>query len=346
MKYKVPIKNVYIMLCYTYEMLELVPSLVSVDEDLPNTTLLEKLLYKSIQNLFDNSIKRQYKLQNYELPTIQGKILFNESIPLFANKRPRIVCESDELNSDILLNQIIKATLSGIIHSSNSSLDSKEEAFYLLEKLKKVRNIKLNQRHFLNIRLNRTTIHYEMPLNIARLLYELQLLSNESGNINLLEVINNDQKMQKIFEKFLLNFYRLEQKVYFVKSERLNWIISDPADISLLPIMQTDICLLSKEKKIIIDAKYYRKALVKNFEKMRIRSNHLYQLYAYINQSNNEKITEGILIYPFNGYHLNEKYHIPIKVGSTILRSSISVVTIDLTKKWNDIHRNLLEIIS
>ena len=47
-------------------------------------------------------------------------------------------------------------------------------------------------------------------IQIAYLLFELQLLSHKSGEWNLFRAEIDDQALNTIFEKFLFHFYRLE----------------------------------------------------------------------------------------------------------------------------------------
>lgn len=56
--------------------------------------------------------------------------------------------------------------------------------------------------------------------------------------------------------------------------------------------METDISLENEEKKIIIDAKYYKETMTVNYDKERIRSSNLYQLFSYLlnQQDGSEKL--------------------------------------------------------
>jgi 5-methylcytosine-specific restriction enzyme subunit McrC len=64
--------------------------------------------------------------------------------------------------------------------------------------------------------------------------------------------------------------------------------------------MKTDISLESEAKKIIIDCKFYKETLVKNYEKEMINPNHLYQITAYLGNTlfPDHRTLEGILLNP------------------------------------------------
>src|SRR5690606_7108213 len=101
------------------------------------------------------------------------------------------------------------------------------------------------------------------------------------------------------------NFYRLEQTKYnSVKSEIINWKLdyTDIDNFQYVPLMKTDISLENSKEKIIIDAKYYRETMALNYNREKIKSNNLYQLFSYLlnQEDGTEKCNsaKGILLYP------------------------------------------------
>jgi len=78
-----------------------------------------------------------------------------------------------------------------------------------------------------------------------------------------------------------------------------------------------------------------------NYNKERIKSANLYQLFSYLlNQQNQDSKTmnaKGILLYPTveNDYNLEFKYN----------NHHIQILTINLNTNWRNISRRLLEII-
>jgi len=105
--------------------------------------------------------------------------------------------------------------------------------------------------------------------------------------------------------------------------------------------METNITLESDEEKIIIDAKFYRETMTLNYDKARIKSAHLYQLFSYLlNQQDTNLKTHnatGILLYPTieTDYNLNFKYN----------EHKIQIRTINLNSNWRNISLRLKEII-
>ena len=106
--------------------------------------------------------------------------------------------------------------------------------------------------------------------------------------------------------------------------------------------METDISLENEEQKIIIDAKYYRETMTTNYDKERIKSSKLYQLFSYLlNQQDGSEKTKkatGIFLYPTveKDYDLDFKYN----------DHKIQIRTINLDTNWRNISTRLKEIIN
>ena len=91
-----------------------------------------------------------------------------------------------------------------------------------------------------------------------------------------------------------------------------------------------------------VNEKYYREALKTRFEKQKINSNNLYQLFSYLkNQENELEITrncEGILLYP----SINQDFEYTFKYENHKIR----VMSINLNQDWKLIRADLLKIVA
>ena len=146
-----------------------------------------------------------------------------------------------------------------------------------------------------------------------------------------------------VFEDFVRNFFRSEQTEFSVRSEIIKWHVTaaEPHSISYLPEMVTDISLRSPSRTIIIDTKYYRQTLSSNWGSEKIRSAHLYQLFAYLKnlepRGGTDASAAGVLLYPTVGQNLDLHY----VLGGHHVR----IKTLDLNVHWKRIHAELLGII-
>ena len=149
--------------------------------------------------------------------------------------------------------------------------------------------------------------------------------------------------MARLFEAFVKNFYKIETD-FSVSSDSITWQFeSDNAeDLEMLPTMLTDITLQSKSQKVIIDTKYYKEAFQTRFDKQKINSSNLYQLFSYLkNQETDTELTqncEGILLYPSiqNDFVHSFKYE----------NHKIRIISINLNQDWQNIRTDLLKIVA
>ena len=119
-----------------------------------------------------------------------------------------MVCEKDEYSPDILLNQIMKATLMVISKNRDVKEETRRRSFQWVEYLVDVDDVVLTKEMFSRIRFHRHTVHYKRMIHIARLLHELTLLSHKQGNWSLFSAEINETSMNQLFEKFLFHFYQ------------------------------------------------------------------------------------------------------------------------------------------
>ena len=105
----------------------------------------------------------------------------------------------------------------------------------------------------------------------------------------------SDDHMARLYERFILEYYR-QKHTYLteVKAGQVKWnLTGDDSEtmVRFLPIMRTDIMLRLKEEILIIDAKYYGRALQKQFDKYSLHSGNLYQIFTYV--KNQDKDNTG-----------------------------------------------------
>jgi 5-methylcytosine-specific restriction enzyme subunit McrC len=149
--------------------------------------------------------------------------------------------------------------------------------------------------------------------------------------------------MARLFERFVLNFFKKEQRTYKVGAIVLPWRETTASDeaAQFLPQMHTDTLLRSATRLLIIDAKYYLDALLTTrFGKRVVRPAHLYQIFAYVQNciraSASAPPAEGILLYP--------TVDKPVNLNYEIHGHPIRIVTLNLNQPWQQIRTDLLAI--
>ncbi len=343
----IPIKNIYYLLCYAWDKLEEGSHVdVSSDDYDEAIDLLSRVLVNGCTRLFKRGIDRDYLEFNEEYIGIKGKVDFNSSLRKILFKQGRTICKFDEFDANTLHNQILKTTLQRVLKIKTLVPKIANEVKDCLRRFPSVDELELSLSHFSTVRIHRNNSFYFFLLKICRLIYDNTVLDNETGNYKFKDFYGDEKVMGDLFEDFVRNFYKREQKKYVVGREDIYWdaVALGDSSISTLPKMQTDTTLESDERKVIIETKFYEIALKSRFGAEKFRSNNLYQLYSYLRnvesstKHHNNINCEGILLYPSVNYSINEYY----QLGT----HKLNVRTVDLGTEWRKIHKELLDIIS
>jgi 5-methylcytosine-specific restriction enzyme subunit McrC len=344
---KIPIQNIYFLLCYAWKHLDEAKRInVSASDYKQYIDLFAKVLKNGCAYILKRGLDKEYKIEKDDLSQIKGKIDFNLSIKNMTRKSQKLCCEYDDLSYDILHNQIITATIKRVISIKQLDGGIRAELIEIYKRMTQISDLSLNQNHFKKVHLHRNNLFYHFVLNIASMIYENIVLDEETGEYEFVDFIREERKMAIVFEHFVRNFYKeqLKQSGFDVKPEIIKWNISeaDPFSLDYLPIMKTDISITSSSRKIIIDTKYYKECLQEHYDKKSIISSNLYQLLAYLenadSQSGLSSKCEGMLIYPTVQHELGLNY--------TIEDHKISIRTINLNQDWKKISADLLSFVN
>jgi 5-methylcytosine-specific restriction enzyme subunit McrC len=105
--------------------------------------------------------------------------------------------------------------------------------------------------------------------------------------------------------------------------------------------MITDISIEGHGFKFVIDTKFYKEALATHYDAEKIRSQHFYQIFAYLKnlekQGGVNTNCTGVLLYPTVQKELNLKY---VMDGHKLI-----IHTINLNQDWRLIDKDLKTLI-
>jgi len=104
---------------------------------------------------------------------------------------------------------------------------------------------------------------------------ERELMNTDKGRHRLLEF--NKKDMNRLFEKFVLEYYRRHHPKLRPAASKVEWN-TDGEKCGLLPDMKADIFLYFKDRKFIIDTKYYSEIAVANMGITSLRYGHLWSI--------------------------------------------------------------------
>jgi 5-methylcytosine-specific restriction enzyme subunit McrC len=310
----IPIENLYYLLLYAWDVLD-EGQLVDISAESRATILdlLAAVLNRGTDQLLRRGLDRGYLSQREAIPGVRGKLDVSATIKANLLTYARTVCEFDELTYDILHNQILKATLLQLLRVADLATEMREPLRATCMRLHEIRDIKLTDRAFRSVQLHRHARMYRFLLDVCRLVRDCLVPEETTGNFRFRDFIRDKKRMNRLFERFLFNFYRREQTTFpRVLRKRVSWAQTTGTHLELLPEMRTDVFLISPERRIVIDAKYYRETLTQYRSKRTIRSGHLYQLFAYLRnlpaRSSSAAPIEGMLVYPQTGQALDATY--------------------------------------
>ena len=341
----IPIHNIYYLLSYAWNTLE-EGERINVAEMRCETLidLLASVLANGTAYILRRGLDRGYVPYHEETATLRGKLDVTNTFNRTGFRLPQVCCAFDELQYDVLHNQIIKTTIYNVLRLRELDRKIRGNLEQCYRKLADIRQISLEKRHFGLVQLHRNNGCYDLLLNVCQLIHENLFVDERTGETAFRDFIRDENKMAKLFEAFVRNFYKREQTEFTVKREWIDWD-AEPLDNEahdFLPKMQTDISLISSHRKIVIDTKYYKDALQTHHDRQTLISPHLYQMHAYL--SNLEPLggvnveCEGILLYP--------TVTTPLYIQRNIKGHRVSVRTIDLSQDWTHIKSALLQMLA
>lgn len=213
---KIPIKNIFYLLTYAWDYVELfndvklgTESLESIDE------FYAKIVLSLLHKVRQTGIYRSYKTSDEFVKSPRGKINLSESIKFFSLPKNAVICSIDDLSMDNHENRIIKATIADLLKSKALSKDLIESLKVILKNFEKIGNIYIQQNDFSRIVVPRNLRIYPFLLSVCELIYNSKL-PNESvvGTSRFTNFIKDKKLMPKIFESFVRNFYKAESTEY------------------------------------------------------------------------------------------------------------------------------------
>ena len=338
----IPIENLYYLLSYAWDHFHEGEEMeVSSDAcpDLEN--LLAKVLAAGIHRLARSGFERQYQPVTEVTPRLRGRILVADSYRRMTHRTGRMNCEFDELSSDTPANRILCSTANRLLGAPSLTLENRHDLRLAREQLPVVTPIRLSDSSFHRIQLHRNTRRYGLLLSICRLIHQSFLPEEQHGERRFRDILRDETIMHQLFEDFVRNFARHHCSGAKVRAMIIDWHGEwDEEAGQVLPRMFTDVTIESPDRKVILDCKFYKEALITREGRHRLHSGHLYQLSAYIQNKARHpgwEDSEGVLLYPAVNHDLD--------VRLVLLGHRFRIVSIDLDRNWSLIESDMIRIL-
>ena len=336
----IKIQNIYYMLAYAFQILhEDSYKKIAVEDFEQADDLLAAILAKGIANQIKRGLGREYISYTDSLSSPHGKINISASIKSQTFLKRQLVCEFDEFSENAYVNQIIKTTALMLIRSDEVKQEQKKALKKVMLYFHAVDTLNPREIQWAGIKYNSNNATYKMLINICYLVIEALLPTTQEGSRKSSQF--KDDHLHRLFEKFVLEYYRKHYPEYNASAAQIDWN-TDDGIVDLLPIMKSDITLEYGEKILIIDTKYYGHTLQTNslYNSHSIHSGNLYQIFTYIKNKDVHRSGDvsGMLLYA--------KTDEDITPDNTYLMGGnrISVKTLNLDKNFEGIRSQLDKI--
>lgn len=267
------------MLSYSFQVLnEQGYKKVDTEEFHNVADLCASVLIKGVTVQLKKGLGREYIQEDDVLSSLRGKIDITASIKSRTMLKKQMVCVYDEFSVNSYMNKILKTTMS-LLLGADIAKNRKKELRKLLVFFDEVDLIDIHAIQW-NMQYNKNNQTYRMLISVCYLVIKGLLQTNSDGDTKLMDFLD-EQRMCRLFEKFILEYYRKEHSEIKASASQIPWQLDDDMN-DMLPVMQTDIMLTKNDKVLIIDAKYYAKTLQSQYDVKTLHSGNLYQIFTYV----------------------------------------------------------------
>lgn len=304
--------------------------------------LFAAILAKGIGKQLKQGLYREYLNRKDDITVVRGKIDMPGTIRNRLSRKQVLTCEYDELSENNLFNQILKTTVMLLLRHARVDQEHKNDLKKEMLFFSNVDTIDPTAIRWTAIRFQRNNSTYRMLISLCQLILDGMLLTTDSGEFKLASFVD-EQRMNRLYEKFILEYYTKECPWVTATASQIPWALDDGVG-PMLPIMQSDIMLTRGSEVLIIDAKYYTHTTQKQYDIHKIHSSNLYQIFTYVK---NKAMEFGVQPHTVSGMLLYAATDEEIQPDNSYQMSGnkISVRTLNLNRDFSEIAAQLNAIV-
>lgn len=338
----IPVQNIYYMLSYAFQVLNEQGYKDIATEQFDNVAeLCAAILSKGVAVQLKRGLGKEYIPQTEALSSLRGKVDITESIKTQTLLRKQLICTYDDFTVNSYLNRILKTTMELLLHADVSKVRKKAIRKLMIY----FADVDVLDVHTINwnMRYDRNNQTYRMLISICYLVVKGLLQINTDGSTRLMDFID-EQRMCRLYEKFILEYYRKEHPEITARASQIPWQLDDGFS-DMLPVMQSDITLSKGNRTLIIDAKYYAHNTQTQYNVHTLHSGNLYQVFTYVK---NKDAEYGDTLHEVSGMLLYAKTDEQIQPDHVYHMSGnkISVRTLDLNCQFSAIAAQLDQVVN
>lgn len=306
--------------------------------------LCSAILVRGVSVQLKRGLGRAYLEKTELLTSPRGRIEVSESIKTNSLQRKRVVCTYDEFSVNSYLNRILKTTMV-LLLKADIPRTRKKELRKLLVYFAEVEELDPPRINW-KVQYNRNNQTYRMLINVCYLVIKGLLQSEADGTTRMMDFFD-EQRMHRLYEKFLLEYYRREHPELSANALQIPWAVDDDF-IEFLPTMQTDITLTRSvdgvERVLIMDAKYYSHTSQRQFNTHSVHSGNLYQVFTYVKNKEAElrdvpHEVSGMLLYARTDEEIQPDHDYQMS------GNRIAVKTLGLDCEFEEIRKQLDKVV-
>lgn len=341
----IPIRNVYALLAYAWDFLELASptSVGAVDADTP-ADLLARVLVDGLQKLLRRGPYRAYVERAEDLRLPRGAVDVTRTVTGALRASGRVACRLDELSYDVPQNRAVKAAARALIACRSLDRGLAASLKDSCVRMNEVVDVALSAELMRQVHVPRGHRAYGPLLDVCRLVLA-NLLPEETGDgLRLRDFTRDDEQMAHLFEAFVRGFLQHHLGGARVRSEHVGWAAAsgEPEALGLLPRMITDASVRTPGHCAILETKFVRRPFreLEGGSRLKLRSEHLYQLFAYLKNTHERAArsttVDGVLVYAGVGRGMSRN----LVLGD----NRVFIRTLDLTASWPELRAALLRL--
>lgn len=341
----IPVQNVYYMLSYAFRVLqEQGYQKLSVEKFHNTAELFAAILEKGVSIQLKRGLGRDYLPKTETISTLKGKLNISDSIKTQALMKKQMVCSYDDFSVNTEMNRILKSTML-LLLKADITPKRKKSLRKLMVFFSDVDTIDLHTVNW-NQRYHRNNQSYQMLISICYLVFKGLLQTQSNGTMKLMDYLD-EQRMCRLYEKFILEYYRQEHPKLSAQASQVAWQLDDGFD-DMLPKMQTDVTLTQKaapSNVLIIDAKYYEHTTQSQYGANTLHSGNLYQIFTYVKNKEHQlkdypHTVSGMLLYA-----KTDEAVVPENKTYFMSGNKIIVTNLDLNCDFSAIKKQLDDIV-
>ena len=347
----IPVKNVWLLFVYASGLAQFRGRFNTEVEESPDfKSLLARLLCYATEKRLRRNLSFGYRARRDVLYRVRGRIDILKTTADDLFRKGKVACRFAELTVDTPRNRLIRAA-----HSKMASFqldgDLASRCRMLAHSLGRIGvGTDLPSRaEIVSDQIARHEMDDRLLVSLANAVFNLILPTEESGGRSAMIAQREATNLPKLFEKAIGSFFAAElpreEGWRIFTSRQHKWPVgpSSPGIDTYLPTMETDIIIenVQAQRRIIVDTKFTEVLTRSRFGRMRFKTEHLYQLFAYLRSQERPSdpmsmCADGMLLYPSVGLHIDET--------ALIQGHRMRFVTVDLDRPSSEVVEELRAI--